>query len=97
MVHAGGPAAAAATCALRIAPPTVLSQSCPPLTAVVLVAVVGAVIILVASPHRGDAALIPAPELVLFAFFDRPCAGERGSEPDSLTMQSAWGEGKGQC
>lgn len=74
-VHAGGPAAAAATCALSKAPPTALSQSCWPLTAVVLVAVVGAVIILVASPHRGDAAFVPAPELILFAFLDRPCAG----------------------
>lgn len=94
--HAGGPAAEAATCAL-----SVLSLPCRPLTAVILVAVVGAVIILVASPHRGDAALVPAPELVLFAFLDRPCAGERGSEPDPRTMESwpqrgvYWGKGSG--
>lgn len=49
----------------------------PRLTAVVLVAVVRAVVVLIASPHRGDAALVPTPKLVLFTLLDRPCGGWR--------------------
>lgn len=47
----------------------------PLLTAVVLVAVVRAVVVLIASPHRGDAAFVPTPKLVLFTLLDRPCEG----------------------
>lgn len=75
-------AAAAALCALGMAPPTVSSLPRRPLTAVILVTVVRAVIVLVASPYRGDAAFIPAPKLVFVTFLDWPCAGERGREPN---------------
>lgn len=80
--------AAAATWTLSKESPTFPSLPGRPLTAVILVAVVRAVVVLVASPHRGDAALVPAPELVLFALLDRPCAGERGREPDPRNKRS---------
>lgn len=70
----------AATCAAEHgAPPTPPQHTrfpfpwSPRLTAVVLVAVVRAVVVLIASPHRGDAALVPTPKLVLFTLLDRPC------------------------
>ena len=55
--------------------PAVPSFRGQPLTAVVLVTVIGAVVVLVAPPHGGDAALVSAPELVLFALLDRPWTG----------------------
>lgn len=47
------------------------------LTAVILVAVVRAVVVLVASPHGRDAASVPAPELVLWTLRGWSC-GRRG-------------------
>lgn len=67
----------AATCAAEHDPPPPpfpLPWS-PRLTAVVLVAVVRAVVVLIASPHQGNAALVPTPKLVLFTLLDWPCGG----------------------
>lgn len=45
----------------------------PALTAIRLVAVIRAVVVLVALPDGGDAALVPALELVLLALLDAAC------------------------
>lgn len=57
-------------------PPPFLFPSLPrPLTTVVLVAVVRTVVVFVASPHGGDAAPVPAAELVLLARLGCLCMG----------------------
>lgn len=66
----------AATCAAEHDPPPPFPLPWSPrLTAVVLVAVVRAVVVLIASPHQGNAALVPTPKLVLFTLLDWPCGG----------------------
>lgn len=74
---------------------TVPSLPGRPLTAVILIAVVRAVIVLVASPQGGDAALVPAPELVLFALLGRPCAGERRRCEPVPRSKLCWPRGGG--